>query len=49
VFAVLNNLKRFWLGGLKMSENLFDDPQLKAIIKVMQDITENKVPFLRAA
>jgi hypothetical protein len=28
-----------------MSENLFDDPQLKAIIKVMQDITENKVPF----
>jgi hypothetical protein len=45
VFAVLNNLKRFWLGGLKMSENLFDDPQLKAIIKVMQDITENKVPF----
>jgi hypothetical protein len=45
VFAVLSNLKRFWLGGLKMSENLFDDPQLKAIIEVMQDITENKVPF----
>jgi len=45
VFAVLSNLKRFWLGGLKMSDDLYQDPQLKAIIKVMQDITENKVPF----
>lgn len=28
-----------------MSDDLYQDPQLKAIIKVMQDITENKVPF----
>jgi len=45
VFAVSNNLKRFWLGGPKMSDDLYQDPQLKAIIKVMQDITSNKVPF----
>lgn len=28
-----------------MSDDLYQDPQLKAIIKVMQDITSNKVPF----
>ncbi len=28
-----------------MSDDLYQDPQLKALIKVMQDITSNKVPF----
>ena len=28
-----------------MSDELAQDPQLKAIIQVMQDITQNKVPF----
>jgi len=28
-----------------MFDELNSDPQLKAIIQVMQDITENKVPF----
>jgi len=45
VFAVSSNLKRFWIGGLKMSDELYHDPQLKALVQVMQDITSNKVPF----
>jgi hypothetical protein len=45
VFALLSNLKRFWLGGLKMSDDLYQDPQLKALMQVMNDITGNKVPF----
>lgn len=28
-----------------MSDELAQDPQLKAMIQVMQDITQNKVPF----
>ena len=28
-----------------MSDELYQDPQLKALVQVMQDITSNKVPF----
>jgi hypothetical protein len=28
-----------------MSDDLYQDPQLKALVQVMQDITSNKVPF----
>jgi hypothetical protein len=51
VFAHLSNLKHCLLGGLKMAEQFDPDfnadiQQLKALMKVMDEITAKRVPLI---